>query len=225
MLKKQYLLRKIQKKQVFEALREAGLQPADFTWIKAEVGGSLAVSRLDYRSTDYYFQFSWLEVNAWCRYCPGKFRMEDSEHPRNWDEQISCFNLWAQFLKQELDCPDVWEQLDKYRLILSPHLPEQMPNEQISGYEADTIGERLGALAERLLTELEPEAKERGYILSRIGYLADAAKRMRSADWVYNTLGVCVTVAATLSLSDSNTEALWLLFEEEIGQVIHLQSL
>ena len=220
---KQYLLRRTQKKQVFDLLRESGLQPADFVWNKEDVGSSLVVSRLTHRYADYYFQFSWLEMNAWCRFCPGEFRLEDSEHPRTWAEQIACFTQWAGRLKQDLDCPDVWDYLDKYRLVMSVHLAEQLHNEAISAYEAQDIDRHLGSLAEKLVTELDLNTGDSGFVLSRIGYLADAAKRQRSADWIYTTLGVCLTIAATLSLSEQDARAVWQHFENEIGQVIKLQ--
>jgi hypothetical protein len=35
-------------------LREAGLEPADFSWSKQEIAGGIVVSKLSYREGTYY---------------------------------------------------------------------------------------------------------------------------------------------------------------------------
>lgn len=87
MLKKRTLLRS-QRKQVFEILRAADLEPADFDWSKERVDET-RVSRLSYRQGDYYFQFSSYEMGGRCIACPGGYQFIEYDYPKGWTEQAS----------------------------------------------------------------------------------------------------------------------------------------
>lgn len=84
---KKFTLLRSQRSRVFELLQEGQLEPAEFSWAKEEIAGSILVSRLNYREGTYYFQFSSHELNAWCVACPGRYRSMDYEYPKDWQEQ------------------------------------------------------------------------------------------------------------------------------------------
>jgi hypothetical protein len=190
---RKYTLLRSQRKQVFEILHEVGLELADFSWSEREEAGAYCLSRLDYRGGPYSFQFSWYELNSWCILCPGRYRSMEYEHPMNWKEQEASFRAWAQCLKREIESPDPWAEMAKYKISLHGEPSEAMLNEPISAYEADHIGERLLQLAERIEQELRLSEKEATLVRGRLGYLAEAARRQKSRDWLYTALGVCIT--------------------------------
>ena len=101
MFKKKYTLLRSQKKKVFEILQEAGLEPAEFSWGKEEIAGSVIVSKLSYRDGTWYFQFCSYELNAWCVAAPGVYRSVDYEYPKNWEEQEEVLDIM-----DLLDTPD-----------------------------------------------------------------------------------------------------------------------
>jgi hypothetical protein len=221
MIKKFTLLRS-QRSRVFELLQDAGLEPVEFSWAKEEIAGGIVVSRLNHRDGTHYFQFSSHELNAWCVACPGRYRSIDYEYPKDWQEQEGVFRNWAAHLKREIEIPDPWGALAKYQAVLGVEPPDHVVNEPISAYEADDIGRVLTRLGERIGQELKLDGEAVALVRGKFAYLAEAARRQRSRDWVYMALGVCATIAMSLSLSPDGAAALWDLMRNEVGRVAHL---
>jgi hypothetical protein len=221
MIKKFTLLRS-QRNRVFELLQEAGLEPAEFSWAKEEIAGGIVVSRLNYRDGAHYFQFSSHELNAWCVACPGRYRSLDYEYPKDWNEQQGVFRSWAACLKREIEVPDPWGALAKYQAVLGMEPPDNVVNEPISACEADEIRRVLVRLGERIGQELKLDGEAVALVRGKFAYLAEAARRQKSRDWVYMALGVCATLAMSLSLSADGAAALWDLVQNEVGRVAHL---
>jgi hypothetical protein len=222
MLKKFTLLRS-QRSRVFELLQEGQLEPAEFSWAKEEIVGSILVSRLNYREGTYYFQFSSHELNAWCVACPGRFRSMDYEYPKDWQEQEGVFRNWTKFLKREVEFPDYWGEMAKYQAAVGVEPADTVVNEPISACEADDIGRVLTRLGERVGQELKLEGEAVSLVRGKFAYLAEAARRQRSRDWVYTALGVCATTAMALSLSQDGAAALWALLRNEVGRILHFK--
>lgn len=222
MFKKKYTLLRSQKKKVYEILQEAGLEPAEFSWSKEEIAGSIIVSKLSYRDGTWYFQFCSYELNAWSVASPGVYRSVDYEYPKNWEEQEGHFRNWAHCLKRERDTIDPWAELAKYKMVFALEGPEEMVNEPIAAVEAEQIGESLVRVCDRIVPELRLEGEQALLVRTRLGYLADAAGRQRSRDWAYTMLGICVSMAIALSLSEEMSVILWRLVESELGPFVRL---
>ena len=155
MFEKRYTLLRSQKKRVHDILQEVGLEPMAFFWSNMEIVERLIVSRLNYRGAEqYYFQFSSYELNAWCVACPGKFRTMDYWYPKTWEDQEGLLRVWAQTLKNELDTPDPWAELAKYRVAVNGELSGDAVNEPIPAAEAEQIGQALRRLAESAAQKL-----------------------------------------------------------------------
>ena len=180
------------------------------------------MSRLNYREGAYYFQFSSCELNAWCVACPGRYRSLDYEYPKDWQEQERVFQNWASHLKREVQISDPWEDLAKYGVAIGAQTLNGTVNEPISACDADRIGEILTRLGQRVGQELRLDGEAVSLVRSKFAYLAEAARRQRSGDWVYTALGVCATTAMSLSLSPDGAVALWRFIEAEVRQVVHL---
>jgi len=220
MTKKRTLLRS-QKKKVFDLVREAGLEPADFEWSREQVNG-MTVSRLTYPKADYYFQFSSYEVGGYCIACPGRQQLVEYDHPKSWTEQEIHVRNWAGHLRREITCPDPWNELAKYRLPLAWAGVEEGPNETISGVEAQAIAQQLSGLADRIATDFDASAEQATFVRERLAYLAEAAMREKSRDWAYSALGVCATLAAALALDEDSTARLWRVVKERVGTFVRL---
>jgi hypothetical protein len=219
---KNYTLLKSQKNRVYDLLRQGGLEPAEFSWGKEEIAGSLIVSRLNYREGTYYFQFSSHEVNAWCTACPGQFRSLDYEYPRSWEEQEGVFKRWVQCVKREVAAADLWGDLAKYQIALGAAPTEEVVNEAISADEALQIEQGLARLGDAIGRELVLSEGDRAVVRTRLSYLAEAARRQKSRDWLYTALGVFTTLGAVLAVPEATLTALWQLFRAEVGQFAHL---
>lgn len=221
MLKKFTLLRS-QRTRVFELLQEAALEPAEFSWAKEEIVGSILVSRLNYREGTYYFQFSSDELGAWCAVCPGRYRALDYEYPKGWQEQEGFFRSWMHHLQREVEVPDLWDTLAKYQVAVGALTPTEAGNEPICAQEADGIGRAMTRLGERIGQELRLDPEAVTLVRGKFAYLAEAARRQRSRDWTYTALGVCATAAMSLSLPPEEAATLWTLIETEVRHVVHV---
>lgn len=222
MFEKRYTLLRTQKRRIYEILREAGLEPAEFSWVREQIAGSLVVSKLRYRGGQHYFQFSSYEMNAWCVACPGVYRSMDYSYPRTWEEQEGVFRQWAGCLRNELASPDPWEELAKYRLVLNGELSGEMVNEPIPAVEAEQIGQGLLRLADRVAQGLELDGEQASLVRVKLGYLADAARRERSRDWMYMALGMWASLAVTLELTEPQAGQLWEQVRGELGSFARL---
>ena len=141
---------------------------------------------------------------------------------RTGSEQEGVFRNWTAYLKREIEIPDPWGRLAKYQAVLGVEPPDNVVNEPISAYEADNIRQVLTRLGERIGQELKLDGEAVTLVRGKFAYLAEAARRQRSRDWVYMALGVCATVAMSLSLSADGAAALWGLMQNEVGRVAHL---
>ena len=158
------------------------------------------MSRLNYREGTYYFQFSSHELNAWCVACPGRYRSIDYEYPKELAGAGGGLPELDATLKREVEIPDSWDKLAKYQVALGGEPPESPGNEPICAYEADRIARALTRLGEKIGQELKLDGEAVTLVRDKFAYLAEAARRQRSRDWVYTALGVCATTAMSLSL-------------------------
>lgn len=222
MFVKRYTLLRTQRKRVYEILREVGLEPAEFFWSNEEIAGSLIVSKLGHRGGRHYFLFSSYEINSWCMACPGTFRSMDYHYPKTWEEQQRIFRGWAQCLKRELDTPDPWAELAKYRLPLDAQATAEIVNEPIPAVEAEQIGRALTRLADLLTRDGSLNTEQSLLVRARLEGLAEAARRQRSRDWMYMLFGVCATMGMSLSLTQERTAMLWETVRSELGEFARL---
>ncbi len=222
MLEKNYTLLRSQKTRVYEILKEVGLEPAEFSWSVESIAGSLSVSRLKHRDGQYYFQFSSYELNAWCVTRPGLYRSMDYQHPKNWGEQEDFFRQWAECLRRELEVPDVWAEVARHRLSLDGELSGEAVNEPIPAVEADRIGEALSRFGDALNREFSLDEKRALLVMTKLNYLADAARRERSTDWMYMALGVWTSLAAALALPEPQAARFQAMAKAEWGAFMKL---
>jgi|GEM_PF-2934590 len=222
MFEKRYTLLRTQKRRVYEILRQAGLEPAEFSWSREEIAGSLIVSKLSHRGGERYFLFSSYEMNSWCVACPGLFRSMDYHYPKSWEEQERIFRRWAECLKREVDSPDPWAEMAKYRLIPDGEPAAEIVNEPIPAIEAEQIGRALLRLGDSVTHELTLNMEQSLLVRARFETLAEATRRQRSRDWMYMVLGVCTTVAMSLSLTQERTAILWGAVRSELGAFVRL---
>lgn len=215
-------LLKSQKNNIFEILRVAGLEPANFSWIDSVLQSTDRVTpRLKYLDGEYYFRFDMFEGGHCCTFSPGEEEIVQWEKPGSWENQIHYVRVWIRCLKREIDAPDLWAEMEKYKTSVSIALPEQLLNEPIPANEAEKISEQLSSLADKIEKQFELTNEQNQFVRSKLNYLAEAAKRQRSMDWAHTLIGVSVTIAMGLALAPDQAKELWELMRR-LGELIHL---
>jgi len=224
-----YKLLKTQKNEVFQFLQQVGLEPANFSWTEEPsiLNPRAKVFRLNYGSGLFYFQFDFAGniqqgLSHYCEYSPAEDVVVVRQHPGDWRSQICHVNSWLECLKREVNEPDLWAEMEKYTASMSLALPEQLLNEPIPAYKAEEIASQLKVLASKIDDQLKLDAEQSQFVHGKLDYLAEAAKRQRSTDWVHTSIGVCVTIAVSLALAPDKAQQLWQLMKGLLGPFIHL---
>jgi hypothetical protein len=224
-----------QQNEVLKVLQQVGLEPANFSWVIGEyrtpskeilTRGLTEVvhtcPKLKYQNSPFYFQFELPDGRHCCLFSPGSETPVEHQCPSSWDRQRECVRLWARCLKREIEAPDLWQEMHKYQASVSLAIPEQLLNEPIPVYEAEQVADKLHQLADKIEELFQLTAAQNQFVRSKLNYLAEAAKRQRSADWVHTSIGVFVAIAMGLSLEPDRAKELWQLIENIVGPFIHL---
>lgn len=210
-------LLKTQKNRVFKNLQAEGLEPANFSWVKVK-SRYFTVSKLNYLDGKYYFLFT----PDLIEFSPGEKSTVQNTEITYLDYGIQLVKTWSMYLKREIEAPDLWAEMEKYRISVSLVLPEQVRNESIPAYEAEEIASKLHALAGKIDELFELGTEQSQFVHSKLNYLAEAAKRQLSLDWVHTSIGVCITIAMSLAMPPDKTKELWQLMKSLIGPFLHL---
>lgn len=214
-----YELLKTQKNEVFLILRKAGLECANFSWgLSGRPELITAYPRLDYLDGQYFFIFA----GNCCEFSPGYDRMVVRGGEADWTSQKQLVREWTICLKREIEVPDFWAEMEKYKLSFSLTLPERPANEPISVSEAEKITEKLSLLADRIEQQFDLDVKYKKFVRSKLNYLAEAAKRQSGLDWVHTLIGVSVTIVLSLNLTPDKASELWQLIKSVLSPFIHL---
>jgi hypothetical protein len=229
-----YELLKSQKNVVFEVIQANGLEPADFSWgigkykvpsddilTRGLIDHEYEVPRLTYKNSQFFFQFGLYKGGHHCTYSPGSNKPVHQEFSLSWSSIINRVVRWLNNLKRENEAPDLWAEMGKYKTSVSLTLPEQVLNEPISAYEAERIADKLQELANKIEELFQLTKEQNQFVRSKLTYLADAAKRQRSIDWVHTSIGVFATIAMGLALEPEQAKKIWELMKSIVG-FIHL---
>lgn len=222
----EYKLLKTNKNYFFEILKKTGLEPANFSWTNQQVPDTsvpppyknIIVPKLEYLDGEYYFQFEKYS----CTFSPGQTKAVEHINLERSDEQLFYVRQWAGYLKRQIEAPDLWAEMEKYKVAFSLALPEQLLNEPIPTYEAEKISEQLSSLADKIEELFALTNKQNQFVHNKLNYLAEAAKRQRSVDWVHTSIGVFVTIAMGLALVPDQAKELWELMRSLMSGFIHL---
>jgi hypothetical protein len=230
-----YTLLKSQKNEVLEIIQEYGLEPANFSWgignftvpsnhplTRGLIDEKFEVPVLIFINTKFHFQFEMLNGKHHCTFSPGREKPFETQNPGLWLYLTNYVREWLANLKREIEAPDLWAEMEKYKTSVSLDFPEQVRNDPIPVYEAEEIAKKLKELADKIDELFELNTDQRRFVRKKLEYLAESARRQRSMDWVHTSIGVCVTIAMSLTLAPDKARELWQLMKSLIAPFIHL---
>lgn len=220
----EYKLLKSQKNEVFKILQGAGLDPANFKWTRmAILDIDKVVPRLNYLDGKYFFEFMIYDDpdQLWCKFSPGKNHIVIVYKSGSWSDQKLNFNRWIMYLKREIEAPDLWDEIEKYRANLPLVSNEQLVNEPIPAYEAEEISSKLQLLADKIEEQFKLNEEQNQFVRSKLDYLADAAKRQPRRDWENIFIAVVINIAFQLALEPTKAQQFWQLVKSILGPFIH----
>ena len=226
-MSKQQLLLKTQKNEVFNILLNTGQNPAGFSWSQEFSKRSskvtaerIEVSVLIYQGGESYFLFDNYGHKFFSEFSPGDKEFVQTEFAHHWFEQRVYVESWANYLKREIDAPDLWREVEKYRDTFSLLPPDQLVNEPIPAYEVEQIVASINLLADKIEEQFGLNEDQNNLVRSRLNYLVDASKRQGRLDWIHTAIGVLVTISISLTLAPEKAQRLWQLFKDVVGKSI-----
>ncbi|MBL7189805.1 MAG: hypothetical protein ISS70_26035 [Phycisphaerae bacterium] len=220
-------LLKTQRNSVFDILVEYGLEPAAFRWstLKSTFSPKGPVSMLMCHNTSFYCRFDSKSTHPGAYrlvFSPGISTRVATSGDISWEVCVTqVVRNWVRCLKRELDTPDLWQEVEKYRSSLSLTPPENLVNEPIPAYEVEQITQNLQLLAAQT-NELHGLSEDQDtFVRSKLAYLADAAKRQGRLDWMHTFIGVLISIVIGLAMAPDRAKEFWELVKQLCGRFIY----
>jgi hypothetical protein len=211
-------LLKSQANEVFEAIKNAGLEPSEFDWqdTVGHVSGT-RVSRLVHKPSSYYFIFDNFD-DFYSKWEPGYQTLADSNYWQEWESQLDCFRLWLVYVQRETESPDLWAAISNEAQVLESAASADTSNAPFTIGEKADIVEGINEIKQYLLIahKLDPELVE-----SRLKYLIESSERVGRKDWINLLISVLVGIVISAALPPETTRELFRFVGVALRQIIN----
>jgi hypothetical protein len=177
------MFQKFQRNEIFRAIEGVGLDPAQF-----DLDNSEAEVRIKHKSSEsYYF------IGGW----PGNYAIkslvgdggERSRQFYSWGPLISDISLWLQVLKNDLNTPDLWAELQRDAELLGAGLDKVTDNTPFTAGEQKEIAARLQELATFARDTYSFSQEQMRALDAKMDYLVKAAGHLGRKDWLMVYIG------------------------------------
>lgn len=198
------LLLKSQRREVFITIQSVGLEPAEFKWedIPSKHSSELIVSRLVHTSSGGYYNFDFVKGSPWCEYSPGEEKFIEESYPGNWDLQLVYANKWLQYLKRELETPDLWATIvGESAMMFGTPVAGDETNSLFTVTERERLSGCLEEIQAYLVSANDLTDTRLAFVEERLRYLEGAASRMGRKDWINLAWGALINIVVGVALS------------------------
>ncbi len=222
-MNKQILL-KSQKNEVFQLIKNAGLDPFNFAWQEetSKFDSSL-VDCLKYQQTGFFFKFDYRERQKhFSTISPGKETLVQDLYPGSWPYQLNNVAEWLSYLKREIEEPDLWQEMSKYQISSAIPIGADTENTPFTVYQFEKIEKAIQQIRSYVIETSQLEQSHRDLVDEKLDYLIGAAKRQGRTDWVHTCIGIIVTIAVAVSLSPEQVNDIWSILKEAVSGIIKL---
>jgi hypothetical protein len=200
-------LDKFQKNDIFLAIAETELDPAEF---ELSFDDSEHKTLLNYKRSSAFLTIRHADYgNVWIEY-------EVADGPRQSsvdgeDEWLPAVKNWLAVLKRDLETPDLWATLKQQQTMLdSPGDPDA--NTPFTAEEQQQIAQQLGEVRAYTRETYKLSGHQMRLLEGRLDYLQDAASRMGRIDWRNAVTGVLLGTVVNAALpGDAVRDALLML--------------
>ena len=223
-----YNLMRSQKNEVLELIKATTLDPYNFNWstehstLSDESEMPLIVSKLSYNNSPFYFIFDLHKKKHYSFFSPGHDKLHDQQYPGNWDNQLYYVQKWLTYLEREVSQPDLWEELEKYRMSYDGKISSDSGNAPFTIPQFNQLVEGIENIRGYLLGEFKDSLKAEEMINQKLDYLVGASKRQGREDWFHTCIGVFVGIATALAMSPEQSKHIWSLLKDAVSGILRL---
>lgn len=207
-------LRKPQRNEIFRAVRDAGLSPEEFDW---DLGAD--ESTLRHRPSGAYFVFGGVAGDYTSRYVAGDSQVEERTELSQY-RLMQQVELWLSAVKQDIDTPDLWGQLQDATELLADVSDEAMANTPFTPAEQEEIAGQLRDLRDYVSRTYSVSESQTRLLEEKLDYLAAATTRVGRKDWVLMAAGVMLGYVLTAALPPEAARDILVTLLSSIGHIL-----
>lgn len=211
-------LSKVKRNGIIEAIRKVGLDPKEFNldededkaWVKHNPSSArFTISGNPSKYSVTYAAGDWptLQVEKY-----------------TWGSVMSSFDVWLYNLKNDLETPDLWAELQEEAELFvgaSDAADDNTPFTQQEKKEISTQLRKLGKQAQATYSLSEVQTRD---LNTKIDYLIEASKRLNRIDWRNALVGALMGFVLSTALSPETARHLFLMVVGGIGHIYGLPS-
>lgn len=214
------------KNKLYRLIQEAGFIPISFIWSEdiSNYKNYASVPEIEHISSKFYFIIDNVgdnHVNSWVvRYSP---KPQDPKQiimdvgsissGRILSENIEVeFTRWLRNIKlilEELEEPDLWEQLSKQQLPHGKTVPIEITNEPFTPNEIERIKSGLNQIRAYIEEHVQASEEQLKAVNEELDYLTDAVERINRKDWRNSCIGTIIIIIGILQLSQEQAKPIW----------------
>lgn len=217
-------LLKTQKNDVLTVIKSTHLDPLKFRWDmeQSTCSSDTKTPILRYGEGEYFFKFDFYGNKHYADFSPGTEHINVKELTDTWKIQLILVSQWLTSLQKEVNDPDLWSELEKYRITEDPGFTEGSTNDPFTVHEVEQIVLCLDTIKENLETHIKDNVQHREFVDNKLNYLADAAKRQGRRDWIHTSIGVIVTISIALALAPEEARNIWSILKTAFSEMLKL---
>jgi len=197
------VLSRTQRNNIFEIIRGAGLDPADFEWSTIPDSDIGPKDVITHPPTGGVCEFTHYRDDFWLDWWPsrGKGRMLQSASV--WQDAIVYLVDWIAAIKEDHCAPDLWGEIAKEKTISAASVGHQYA-QPFSPAELKQLESSLVDIEHYIATTQPLDPAQKTTLHLRFEYLLDAAKNTpRKVDWLNIFVAQMITLVTTGLLDPS----------------------
>lgn len=210
-------LQKYKRNGIIEAIRKVGLEPKEF-----DLGEDENEVRVKHKPTNAHFTIGGNSSKYSVSYAAGDspaLRIEKY----SWDGVMNSFGNWLFQLKNDLETPDLWAELQGEATLFEAAPNAADENTLFNQQEKKEIAEqlrKLGEQAQNTYSLSEIQVKE---LNIKLDYLIKASDRIGRIDWHNALAGAIIGFVLTAALPPETARTMFLMFVQ-VTKTILLRS-
>lgn len=212
-----------QKADLFEVIRQTGMNPTDFT-LKAhnDHHGDIVGNVVLHIRTNFFCNISVSGRVFRLAYSPGAETMHGGANAGGWAVALKEYTAWISNIQREVSATDPWAGLSKYSALVPIEPDETERNSALTPPEINGIWKALTLIQERLLIDAGDNTDHRRLVETQLAYLAEGSKTMGRKDWLMIAIGTLTTIATAMSVTPETATAVFLLLKAAVSGTIRL---
>lgn len=181
--------------------------------------GSYICSVLRY--DEYYFSFNFNGRKYEPMFSPSENKRTEKLEEIYESELERVFLYWLLNLKKEVNEPDLWADLQKYRPTGEiPEIRDQEKN-KFTYDQVDQLKVSFEKIKIEIISEFKLNEKQEKELGENIDYLVEAAKRQNMRDWRNLCIGTFMGLAMNLAVTPDKINRFWQIINDGFGVVRH----